>query len=128
MGIFIQSEDAQRKLNLTTVSGNDAADVNITQSVPLSTTTPAGATTVVAGDKTVAVSGTAEALAATSTIMSVTVQAKVANTNNVMVGNATTQDVELTPGDSVTVNIDDPAKVFIDVVTNGEGVDFIGVA
>lgn len=127
MAMTIISPSGQ-KMNVTNVSGQGAADINITQSIPISTIAAVPPTTVLAGDKTVAIAGTAEALAVSTTSVSVTVQAKVANTNDVFVGNATTQDATLTPGDSVVIDIDDLDKVFIDVTTNGEGVNFVGEA
>jgi len=93
--------------------------------------TPASPSGYTSGSKTVAVVGTPEALAASTTITKVDVTALNTNTMAVAVGSAT---VDATPatstgtpllaGDSVTVVIDDLNKVFVDVLVIGEGVSF----
>jgi hypothetical protein len=90
--------------------------------------TPTGYTS---GSKTVAVVGTPEALAASTTVTKVDVTALSTNTMTLVVGDAT---VDATPatrtgtpldaGDTVTIEIDDLAKVYVDVLFAGEGVSF----
>lgn len=103
---------------LTVIDGNGA-----TQTV---TTTPA---TVYNGQKAVTTAGTAEALGSSTTLTAgVTVKALAANTNNVYVGDSSVDSSNgyvLDAGESVFIEVDDLAKVFIDVDTNGEGVSYI---
>jgi hypothetical protein len=90
--------------------------------------------TFVSGEKTVAATGTAEALLATGNVIyrSVSIIAKTANTNQVYIGGAdvaTTTNDGLDAGDVFNLNIGpahhvDLSTIFIDVDTNGEGVDF----
>jgi hypothetical protein len=84
------------------------------------------------GQKNVTVAGTAERLSSTSVpILSVTVKAKRANTgDNVYVGTTDVSSSEgfiLAKGDSVSINIDDLNKVWLDVDTSGDGVSFLYV-
>lgn len=91
-------------------------------------TVPTGYTS---GSKTIAAVGTPEALAASTAITKVDVTALNTNTLAIAVGDAT---VDATPatstgtpllaGDTVTIEIDDLAKVFVDVLFAGEGVSF----
>ena len=80
------------------------------------------------GSKAVTTAGSEVTLVASSTACrSVTIQAKRANTGYIYVGGATvasTSGVELSPGDSISLNIDDLVKVYIDSSVNGEGVQF----
>jgi len=82
------------------------------------------------GEKLVTAAATPEALAASTTIKSmVHVRAKPSNTDAVYIGNSagvTTADgYPLDPGESLPIEIDDLAKVFIRVAVNGEGVNYI---
>lgn len=88
------------------------------------------------GSKTVAATGTAEALVATTTKRTMLfVRAKTANTNKVYFGDSTvdkttSQQVVLAAGESVSVAAPagaciDIGQFYIDVDTNGEGVDFL---
>ena len=77
--------------------------------------------------------GTAVALSATQRVKSLTIRAKAGNTGQVYVGgsdvSSTTND-GLDAGESVdfeAVGWLDLADVYIDVDTNGEGVDFYAV-
>ena len=81
--------------------------------------------TVIAGTKTVASAGTAEALGSQVVKRGVIIQALSTNTNNVYVGGSgvtSALGIELTAGESVPIECDDVADVYIDVDTNGEGV------
>lgn len=90
-------------------------------------TTYSPPSTLLAGHKDVSAAATPEALAASTTVLnSVLVQAKTDNTGNVFVGNSTVQYVELAPGDSKVLVVDDLAKIYIKVATNGDGVNYIG--
>jgi hypothetical protein len=81
----------------------------------------------VAGEKVVASAATPEALAGSTVVTSVVIQAKVANTKNVMIGTNTTQKLELAPGASVAFNVGNLNLPFIRVQVNGEGVNYLGV-
>lgn len=89
------------------------------------------ASTVGDGRKTVASTGTAEALSTTTAIKEVTITAETDNTDIVVVGGstvvaalATRRGTPLYPGDSVTLTADDLAEVYVDALVNGEGVTF----
>jgi hypothetical protein len=89
--------------------------------------------TLVAGEKTVAAAGTAEALAPTERVKAVVVTAKDGNTGQVYVGGsdiASATNDGISPGDSLeipAVNWLDLADVFVDADTSGEGVDYYAV-
>ena len=85
------------------------------------------------GEKTVTAAGTAEAIASSLRCKAVTVTAKKGNTGQVYLGGsdvaATTND-GLDPADSIDIEADnwlDLKDLFIDVDTNGEGVDIYAV-
>ena len=90
------------------------------------------ATTVTNGRQTVSSAGTAVALASTNACKWVTVTAIETNTSFVNVGPSTTiaaagatqRGIPLRALDSVTLLVDDIAKVFVDARVNGEGVLF----
>lgn len=84
------------------------------------------------GRKAVTTAGTPVALASSTTIKSVTIQAQKNNTSDVIVGGAgmigalaTRQGIYLSPGDSIDFSIDDLSKVYVDSLVNGEAVTFI---
>lgn len=93
------------------------------------------------GNKTVTASGTGEPLVASSTRATwLFVKAKLTNTNDVYFGDSgvdvsTSNQVILDAGESVTIALPpgsrlhiDLADFYIDVDTNGEGVDFLYLA
>ena len=90
--------------------------------------------TLIASEKTVSAAGTAEGLSASSQrVKSVTVIAKTGNTGQVYVGGsdvASSTNDGLAPGDVLEVPAEgwlDLADVYVDVDTNGEGVDYYAV-
>lgn len=89
--------------------------------------------TLVSSEKTVTASGTAETLSSSQRVKSVTVVAKTGNTGQVYVGGsdvASTTNDGLAPGDALEVGSEewlDLNDIYVDVDTNGEGVDFYGV-
>lgn len=92
-----------------------------------------GASTIGDGLKLVTTAATREALVASTTpCKSVVITAKQTNTGTVVVGGATVvaasgatrRGTPLNPGDSVSINIDDLAKIYLDVTVNGEGVTY----
>ena len=86
-------------------------------------------TFIVAGEKTIAAAGTAEALEGTSRrVRGLIIVAKSGNTNPIFLGGS---DVDsstnggLTAGNSITLEgLVDTGEIFLDVTTNDEGVDF----
>jgi len=83
------------------------------------------------GRKVVASAGTAEALAATTAIKSVVITAETDNTGIVVVGGSgvvaslsTREGTPLNAGDSISIDIDDLAEVYLDSTVNGEGVTY----
>ena len=81
-------------------------------------------TTQLAGDKDVAATGTPEAMATSTSCVYALIQAKTGNTSNCFVGNATSQEVELEPGQAWAFAIDNLSKIYIKVGTNGDGVNY----
>jgi len=84
--------------------------------------------TVGNGQKTVTSAGTAEALGSSTAIDSITIKALATNTGNIYVGSSSVDDTNgfvLDAGDTVSLDIDNLADVYIDADTNGEGVSFI---
>ena len=88
---------------------------------------------IISSEKTVPTAGTAVALSATQRVKSLTIRAKAGNTGQVYVGGS---DVSSTTNDGLdatepvsfeAVGWLDLADVYIDVDTNGEGVDFYAV-
>ena len=88
---------------------------------------PAG-TEIINGQKTVTAAGTAEVLATTTTIRSVTIKALPGNTNNVYVGDSSVSSSNgfvLDAGESIDLDLDNLATIYLDVDTNGEGVSYV---
>ncbi len=88
---------------------------------------------IMAGEKTVAAAGTAEALSSTKRVKALTIVAKAGNTGQVYFGGA---DVSNSTNDGLdakeSVNFEaegwmDLADIYIDCDVNGEGVDFYAV-
>lgn len=83
------------------------------------------------GRKVVTTAGTAVALATTTAIKRVYIQAETDNTGVIVVGGstvvaslATRRGITLNAGDCITLDIDDLADVYIDSTVNGDGVTF----
>jgi len=89
--------------------------------------------TIVDGRKTVVAAGTAEKLVATATACrQVTITALLTNNDYVVVGSSTVvaasgtrRGIPLVAGQSITMDIDDVSKIYIDAVVTGEGVSFM---
>ena len=77
------------------------------------------------GTATVVTAGNAVALAASTSCLRVTVTALDSNTGFILVGSSGGQSNKLFPGDSISIEIDDLAKVFVDAELNGEGVSYL---
>lgn len=90
--------------------------------------------TLISGDKTVTVAGTAEAIASSQRVRSVTIVAKDNNTGRIYVGGAdvsSSVNRGMQAGDVLTHTSAsgwlDLADVYIDSSVSGEGVDYYGV-
>lgn len=91
-------------------------------------------TSLVCGRKTVSTGGTAEALASATTVREVIITAETDNTGYVVVGPstvvaslATRKGTPLAAGSSMTLEIDNLSKVYLDVTVNGDGVTYLAV-
>ena len=84
------------------------------------------------GRKTVATAGTREALADSTTAKLVIITAETDNTGYVVVGGltvvaalATRRGTPLNAGDSITLEVDDLADVYLDVTVSGDGCTYL---
>ena len=94
-------------------------------------TTPAPATAIASGRKTITAAGTAEALSTSTSCRLITITALFSNTGVVCVGGSgviatsgSRTGVILSPGDSYELAIDNLSKVYVDASISGEGVSF----
>lgn len=79
------------------------------------------------GQKTVSSAGTAEVIASSTTIRSVSIRAHATNTGNVYVGNSgvTSSNGRIVgPAETIDIDVDNLADLYIDVDTNDEGISF----
>jgi len=88
---------------------------------------PDPSTALVDGTKAVALAATPEALAASTSVKAVLVQALRTNTGLVFIGNSSTQSISLSAGEGETLWIDNLSKIYIKVNVNGEGVAYHGM-
>lgn len=87
-------------------------------------------TTIFNGKTNVTTAGTRVALAGSQVIKSVTIKALVGNTGLIYVGNSSVSSsngFQLSPGDSISLNLTNLATINIDSAINGEGVSYLGV-
>jgi hypothetical protein len=80
------------------------------------------------GKTTVITAGTSVQLASSTAIISVTIRALASNTNKIYVGSSSVSSAngfQLSPQESISLEIDNLNKVWIDADTNGEGVTYI---
>ena len=89
------------------------------------------ASSITCGRKTVTTGGTAEALATATSIYEVAITAETDNTGYVVVGNssvvaalATRKGIPLSAGQTITLAVNNLAKVYLDVTVNGDGVTY----
>ena len=86
--------------------------------------------TIVSGQKAVTAAGTAEALGTSTQLISgVTIKALADNTDYIYVGDSdvsSSAGIELSPGESVFVECNNLATIYVDSAVNGEGVGYIG--
>lgn len=104
-----------------------ATDVSATNPLPITH----NVTGIGNGVKTVTTAGTDVALAASTAAKKVIIQAQTDNTSIIAVGAtgvdatiATGTGIILYPGDTITLECDNLADIFIDSLVNGEGVRF----
>jgi hypothetical protein len=83
------------------------------------------------GRKTVTTGGTAEALASSTSIKSVVITAETDNTGVIVVGGSTVvaalgtrRGTPLSAGESLSLEIDNLADVYLDTTVNGDGVTY----
>jgi len=83
------------------------------------------------GRKVVATAGAREALASLTPATIVIITAETDNTSYIVIGGATVvaalatrQGTPLNPGDSITLEVDNLADVYLDAMVNGEGVTY----
>lgn len=91
---------------------------------------PYGDGEIRAGEKVVALAATPEAMTTQETgrqIRHVVIQAKKGNTTTCYLGNATTQKLELSPGESIGLVVLNLNKIYVKVGLNGEGVNYFGI-
>lgn len=91
---------------------------------------PSTPTTVLNGKTIVTTAGTRVALAASTTCVSVTVKALITNTGLIYVGNSTVSSsngLQLSAGDTISLDIANLSTVNIDAAVSGEGVTYLGV-
>ena len=121
-------------VQLRTDPSTDRLKVNIQAlDASVDSITIGGHSTIADNRKTVTAAGTAETLAATSTTCKrIEITALPTNTDIVAVGGSTVDAAEgsergkiLYPGDSITIEINDVQKVYVDSRVNGEGISFM---
>ena len=97
-----------------------------------SVTSNHGVTGLGDGRKIVASSGTRVTLASSTACKQVLISAEEDNTGAVVVGSstciaalATRRGIALLPGDTITLDVDDLSRVYLDAVVSGDGVTFL---
>ncbi len=94
------------------------------------TTSPTSPTTIYTGKTSTVTAGTRVVLAASQTVKSVTVKALITNQGIIYVGDSTvasTNGMQLSAGESVSLDISNLNTVNIDSSINAEGVTYLGV-
>lgn len=115
--------------NKITIGADGVNDGDVAKTNPMPTYRSHG--TIADNRKIVTTAGTAVVLASTTAIKRVYVQAETDNTGIIVIGastvvasQATRRGIALNPGDSIVIDIDDLADVYIDSTVNGDGVTF----
>ena len=123
----ISSIKYQRNKMIIGADGVNDGDVSKTNPLP----SYQSFATIGDGRKVVTTAGTAVALATTTAIKRVYIQAETDNTGYIVVGASTVvaslstrRGIALDAGDSLALEIDDLADVYIDSTVNGDGVSF----
>ena len=87
-------------------------------------------TASITNNKVTTTSGVRVALAASTVVASVSIKALHTNKGSVFIGNSTVSSSNgyvLRANDTIDLDIDDLAKVYMDVSSNGEGITYIAV-
>jgi hypothetical protein len=126
------SDDTRAIVNAANTARVATNPVVLTQGIDASgnVVSTASPNTLTAGEKTVASSGTAEALGASLVTKSIYIRAKTANTGNVYIGDSSvdktsSQQVILSAGSAVSMDIGNRSSVYVDADVNTEGVDYL---
>jgi len=87
--------------------------------------------TIYNGHVTVTTAGSAVSISSSSITLKkgITIKANTNNTGNIFVGNSSvdnTNGIEIEPGESIDISIDDLNKVYIDANNNNDGISYIG--
>lgn len=85
---------------------------------------------VISGQTTVTNAGTRVALGGSTSILGVTIKAKLINTGYIYVGNNAVTSANgyiLSAGDIVNIDVDNLVDIFIDSSVSGEGVSYLAV-
>src|SRR5688572_32572515 len=107
--------------------GKVVVDGAASTAAPVTVSSITAPTTLVAGQKTVAATGTAEALGSGALTRGVVVRALSTNVTLCEVRAAAgTAGYQLSPNESVAIEVDNLSDVLIKVNTNGEGVSYVG--
>lgn len=120
----------QTEGNLVALRTNLAGDVAITLDAETVATQEVSPGTIRNGKKTVAVAGTRETLAGSSSILSVTVKALSTNNGMIYVGNSSVTSAtgfQLAAGESVSMDVSNLVLVNIDASVSGNGVTYLAV-
>lgn len=111
--------------------GADGTANDTSSSNPLPVATTSGITSIADGRKVVTTAGTRVTLAASTACKQVIITAETDNTGLVVVGGstvvaalATRQGVPLYAGDSITLEIDNLADVYLDSTVSSDGVTY----
>lgn len=112
--------------------GADGTANETSASSPLPVQTVSANTTIGDGRKVVTTAGTRVTLASSTACKQVAITAETDNTGIVVVGGstvvaalATRQGVPLYAGDSITLDLDNLADIYIDSTVNGDGVTYV---
>lgn len=112
-----------------TIGADNTNDGDIAKTNPMPTYNAIAS--IVDGRKVVTTAGTAVALGSTTAIKRVYIQAEADNTGVIVVGASTVvaslstrRGIALNAGDTLTLDIDDIADVYLDSTVNGDGVTF----
>lgn len=115
--------------NKITIGADGVNDGDVSKTNPMPSYQAIG--TIGDGRKVVTTAGSAVALAATTAVKRVYVQAETDNTGVIVIGAstvvaslATRRGIALNAGDTIEIAIDDLADLYIDSSVNGDGVTF----
>lgn len=117
-----------QRVKVTWGADGTATDTSASSPLPVTVTT---ITAIGDGRKVVTTAGTRVTLASSTAIKQVVITAETDNTGYVVVGGstvvaalATRTGIPLNPGDSVALEIDNLADVYLDSIVSGDGVTY----